>query len=137
MSPPTVTKRTNVPVSGHTTRLYTLALILLPLLSVAGAYGTLILGGSNGTFDELRGLLTQKIPLLPGSDAALLKHYTGIKAIDRQLLILVTFFAPVVGHGNNDLRLFSIQGAGQFGAAWTLLTMESLRLGNKGKLVSL
>lgn len=132
-----IAKKTNPPPSRNTTRLYSAALVLLPLLSIAGAYGTMVLGGSNGTFKELRELLTQKIPLFPGSDAALLKHYTGVKAIDRQLLVLVTFFAPVVDQGYNDLTLFSIEGAGQFGAAWTLLLMESLRRGNKGKLVSL
>jgi hypothetical protein len=66
-----------------------------------------------------------------------LTQYTGLKALDRQLIILVAFFAPVVDVKNPALNLFAIWGLGQFGAVWTLMVMESMRMGNKGKAVSL
>jgi hypothetical protein len=64
-------------------------------------------------------------------------QYTGLKALDRQLTVLVAFFAPVVDFKNPALNLFAIWGLGQFGAVWTLMVMESMRMGNKGKAVSL
>lgn len=117
--------------------LRSVVLISLPLLSIAGAYGTWVLGAQNGTFQILTDILSQRHAQFPGTEATLVRHYTMISAIDHQLQILVAFFAPVVGSGNNSLVLFGIMGAGQFGATWTLLMMESQRLGNKGKLVSL
>jgi hypothetical protein len=88
-------------------------------------------------FAGITDLLAQNTPLLPGSDDPILRKLTGIGPLDYQLQILVTFFAPVVNTSNTNLTLFSILGLGQFGAAWTLLMMESMRLGNKGKAISL
>jgi len=115
----------------------TLVLVVLPLLSVLGAYGTWGLGGRNGLFGGIIDIVKQQDALFPGSTAPLLRKYTGIGSIDRQLQILVIFFSPVVDGRNGDLVLFSILGAGQFGGAWVLLMMESLRLGNKGRMISL
>jgi hypothetical protein len=72
----------------------------------------------------------------PGTLDPLLKSYTGIQAVDAQLTILVTFFAPVADRSHADLALSGAFGLGQFGAAWALLTLESLRAGNKAKVVS-
>jgi len=115
----------------------TIILVVLPLLSIVGAYGTWVLGFRNGLFVDITSLLKQNNALFPGSTAPLLRQYTGITPIDHQLQILVTFFSPVVDGKNPELMLFSILGAGQFGGAWALLMMESLRLGNRGKIISL
>jgi hypothetical protein len=74
-----------------------------------------------------------------GTDELLLKRYTGLRWMDYQLSILVTFFAPVcdAGFGREGLWLFSLFGLGQFGAAWTIMVMESLRVGNRGLVISL
>ena len=61
---------------------------------------------------------------------------SGERFVDQQLTVLVTFFAPVLDTNNTALTLFSIAGFGQFGAVWTLMMMESMRMGNKGKVVS-
>lgn len=68
----------------------------------------------------------------------LLRKYTGLGFLDNQLAVLVTFFAPVVdlGVGREALSLFSLYGLGQFGGVWTLMVMESLRVGNRGLVVS-
>ena len=113
------------------------ALLLLPLLSVAAVYCLWIVAGKNGLFRQIRELVEQKQPKFPGSKLPLMLEYTGVTAIDKQLSTLVTFFGPVVQGGSEALNLFSLFGLGQFGGAWTLLVMESLRRGNKGKAVSL
>lgn len=107
------------------------------MLSLLGACGTLGLGFKNGVFDIIRGLVEQDEALFPGSNQPLLKNYTGVKSLDTQLAALVTFFAPVVDLNDAPLALFSLFGLGQFGAAWTLLVMESMRLGNRKRVVSL
>ncbi|KAH8595612.1 hypothetical protein B0O99DRAFT_511850 [Bisporella sp. PMI_857] len=114
----------------------TLALVLLPLLSILGAFGTWTLGSKNGLFKGIVELIEQEDARFPGTKDSLVRSYTGIKAIDHQLQILVIFFAPVVDSSNGNLSLFSITGAGQFGAAWTLLMLEGMRQGNRGKVVS-
>jgi hypothetical protein len=125
------------PASWYQLSLRTIVLILLPLLSATGFLGTWILAGSNGTVAMLEALAKQDAPLLPGSSDLLLRTYTGIAPIDRQLTVLVTFFAPVLDPKNGALTVFSIFGLGQFGGAWMLMMMESMRMGNKGKIVSL
>jgi hypothetical protein len=111
-------------------------LVLLPLLSLLGTFGTMVLGGSNGTFESITALIASETPEFPGSDALLLREYTGVKFMDQQLTVLVTFFAPVLDTNHTALTLFTIAGFGQFGAVWTLMMMESMRMGNKGKVVS-
>ena len=111
--------------------------MLLPLLSLLGGYGTFSLARRNGTFDALLELLPRENAKFPGTENPLKMGYTGLKAVDRQLTILVAFFAPVVDFKSAEANLFSIWGLGQFGAVWTLMMMESMRTGNKGKAVSL
>jgi hypothetical protein len=115
--------------------LRTVTLLLLPILSIAGAFTTLVLAGCNGTFHIVENAI--KISRLPGTYDPLLTAYTGIGFLDYQLTILVAFFAPVVDLKNSDLVLSSTFGLGQFGAGWTLMMMESLRSGNKGRIISL
>ena len=95
------------------------------------------LASRNGTFDVLVGLLSQDDARFPGTEDPLLMRYTGLKALDHQLTVLVAFFAPVVDFKSHGLNLFSVWGLGQFGAVWTLMVMESMRTGNKGRAVSL
>lgn len=87
-------------------------------------------------FETLVALLAENDPKFPGTEDPLIMKYTGFKALDHQLTILVAFFAPVVDTNYPALNLFSVWGLGQFGAVWTLMMMESMRLGNKGRAVS-
>lgn len=82
-------------------------------------------------------LIASEKPRFPGTDDELLMQYTQIGWLDKQLTVLVTFFAPVVDMNQGALSMFSIFGTGQFGAAWTLMVMESLRMGNRRRVVSL
>ncbi|KUJ12875.1 uncharacterized protein LY89DRAFT_687812 [Mollisia scopiformis] len=136
------------PITGHTpltfrSFLYSLSLrhlvlISLPILSLLGLYGTWALGFSNGLFSSIISLLEDPEASLPGTDELLLRSYTGLGWVDNQLAVLVTFFAPVLdaGTGREALLLFSLYGLGQFGGVWTLMVMESLRVGNRGLAVS-
>jgi hypothetical protein len=129
-------------LKGHTPLPWWLSLRItvltaLPLLSLLGAYGTFALAGSNGTFDLLKAVFAENEPKFPGSEDLLLTNYTGIRVLDHQLEVLVAFFAPVVDREFPALNLFAIWGLGQFGAVWTLMVMESMRMGNKGRAVSL
>jgi hypothetical protein len=124
------------PVAWYKFSLRTYVLVLLPLLSLLGAFGTMVLGGSNGTFESITALIASETSEFPGLDAFLLREYTGVKFVDQQLTVLVTFFAPVLDANHAALTLFTIAGFGQFGAVWTLMMMESMRMGNKGKAVS-
>ena len=76
-------------------------------------------------------LFAEDIPELPGTNAPLLLRYTGFKAVDYRLSTLVVFSAPVLDLSHGDLTLFGLHGFGQFGAAWTLMMMESMRVGNR------
>ncbi|KAH6702038.1 hypothetical protein BKA61DRAFT_561324 [Leptodontidium sp. MPI-SDFR-AT-0119] len=124
------------PVPWYHFSLRTIVLITLPLFSLAGLYGTLILGDANGTFKAIMALIASEKPRFPGTDDELLMQYTQIGWLDKQLTVLVTFFAPVVDMNQGALSMFSIFGTGQFGAAWTLMVMESLRMGNRRRVVS-
>lgn len=112
-------------------------LLLLPLLSVAASYVLFILSAKNGTFGFIENHTNAKPPMYPESDEPLVTRYTGIQGVDARLAVLVTFFAPVVEGNNIPMILYALFGFGQFGAAWTLLVMESLRRGNRGRVVSL
>jgi hypothetical protein len=109
----------------------------LPLLSVAAGYVLFILSAKNGTFGFIENYTNTKIPMYPESDEPLVTRYTGIQGVDARLVVLVTFFAPVVEGNNIPIILYGLFGFGQFGAGWTLLVMESLRRGNRGRVVSL
>jgi hypothetical protein len=113
------------------------ALLLLPLIAIAAVYCLWIVSTNNGLLGQISGIVEQKQPMFPGSKSPLVLKYTGVAAIDRQMSTLVTFFGPVVQLGYEPLHLFSLFGLGQFGGAWALLAMESLRRGNRGKAVSL
>ncbi|KAG4416901.1 hypothetical protein IFR04_009979 [Cadophora malorum] len=114
----------------------TIVLVSLPLFSLAGFYGTMILANGNGTFKSIISLMESKDPKFPGTEDDLLIRYTNVGWLDRQLTILVTFFAPVVDEKQGALSMFARFGTGQFGAAWTLMVMEGMRMGNMGRIVS-
>lgn len=73
----------------------------------------------------------------PGAPAPLLRRYTGIEAVDYVLAVLVGFFSGLIGGDvAPQYRLFTLWGMTQFGACWTLVVLEGLRAGNRGRLVS-
>ncbi|CZT52940.1 uncharacterized protein RSE6_14350 [Rhynchosporium secalis] len=134
--PTTPTSPAFIPAPWYHFSFRTVVLISLPLFSLLGLYATLVLGQANGTFKAIIALMQSEKPRLPATDDELLMHYTSIGWLDKQLTILVLFFAPVVEMRGDALSMFTIFGVGQFGAAWTLMVMESFRMGNRGRVVS-
>jgi hypothetical protein len=121
----------HTPVPWYRLRPRTIVLILLPILSFLGASGTWGLARSNGLLANIHGLFAKERPIFPETDALLLQTYTRIKVVDYQLSTLVVFFAPLLDLSHGDLTLFGFHGFGQLGAAWTLIMMESMRMGNR------
>jgi hypothetical protein len=74
---------------------------------------------------------------LPGVNAPLRTLYTGVEPIDRILTLLTVFFYPSLDGQSPTLLLHSIGFSGTFGAAWTLVVLESWRKGNAGTIVAL
>ncbi|KAK2629111.1 hypothetical protein QTJ16_002214 [Diplocarpon rosae] len=125
------------PLSWYHFSLRTIVIALLPTLAIFGAYCTWTLASCNGTFKSIFALIASEKPKFPGTEDALLTAYTDVGWLDRQLTVLVTFFAPVVDRDQGALTLFTIFAMGQFGAVWTLMVMESMRMGNRRRAVSL
>lgn len=92
-------------------------------------------------FSRVNGLLdlsTESIASgkLPGLDETLRTVYTGVEPIDRLLTVLTTFFYPVLDGQNATLLLHGVGFSGTFGAAWTLVVLESWRKGNAGTVAA-
>lgn len=82
---------------------------------------------------------------LPGGPEPFKRHWTGLAAVDGLLSFLVGFFSAIIDGANNtgpdgkvewNGYLFYVWGSSQFIAAWAMLLLESLRVGNRGRLVS-
>lgn len=97
---------------------------------------TFVVGAEYGLREYIKSTKAMEVPIFPQTKELLLTSYTGVPAIDRTLTTLVIFFAPMVDFNNTASSLFSIFGLGQFAAAWGLLVMESMRIGNAGRLIS-
>ena len=71
---------------------------------------------------------------IPGPTKVPMKQtYTGIRFIDNQLIDLVAFFYTAIDGNRADVSLAGLDFGGQVVAAWVLMVIEGLRLGNKGK----
>lgn len=124
-----------------TTRFPSRALVLASLAAcgIIGGYSTMVAGSKNGFFEAIgacsRG--TTGEPYIPGGPAPFKTNYTGISAVDNQLLVLVTFFATLIdGEKSWAVRLSLWYLMVQLWAGWSLLSLEGLRKGNRGRVVS-
>ncbi|KAK8139144.1 hypothetical protein PG984_002524 [Apiospora sp. TS-2023a] len=82
---------------------------------------------------------------LPGGPEPFKRHWLGLAPVDGLLNFLVAFFSAIVDGANGtgpdgkvewNGYLFYVWGMSQFIAAWAVLLLESLRVGNRGRLVS-
>lgn len=127
--------------------------VSLFLLSLAGYYTTWHLLLNNAAGDLMYQLRDQgphvlSVPSLAsvsGSNASiqplnstipLRKHYTGIPQLDYQLTVLVVFFWDQVSGAFPEYGPLNFHFASCIFIGWALLTLEGLRKGCKGKLVS-
>ncbi|KAK8048447.1 hypothetical protein PG994_010177 [Apiospora phragmitis] len=85
----------------------------------------------------------------PGGPAPFKRHWCGLAPVDGTLSTLVAFFSAIIDGANSantngdnntvvdwDSYLFYVWAMAQFIAAWAMLLLESLRVGNRGRLVS-
>jgi hypothetical protein len=73
---------------------------------------------------------------LPGTNDPLRTVYTGIGPVDRLLTLLTIFFYPALDGQSPGLLVHSLGFSGTFGAAWTLVVLESWRKGNAGTIAA-
>lgn len=62
--------------------------------------------------------------------------YTGIGPVDGQLTTLITFFYTAIDGNRPDVSMVGLDFVGQIIATWMLMVLESLRKGNRGKLLT-
>lgn len=115
-----------------------LVLVLLAACGIAGGYGTMVAGFKNGFFEAITNCAQEAtIPYIPGGPAPFTTQYTGIAALDNRLVFLVAFFAALIdGEKGWEVTLSFWYLMAQLWAGWTLLSLEGLRNGNKGRAVS-
>lgn len=114
------------------------ATVLLPLTILSGVYLLHGLGFTpNGVMPHLKQIIESPTGKWPGTSQPHKRSFTGLKPIDEILLNLNPFFAHLVDGGNPSLSIWCLFFAGQYGVAWGLCVLESLRAGNKGRVISL
>ncbi|KAJ9150778.1 hypothetical protein NKR23_g3349 [Pleurostoma richardsiae] len=116
--------------------------VILILLGCAGfgGYGTFGAGSQNGLFEVISnsaGRPAASERYIPGGPEPIRTRYTGIVAIDDHVIVLVAFFTFLIdGPQTWDITLSYWYLMAHFCAGWTLMALEGLRKGNRGKLVS-
>ncbi|KAK8872771.1 hypothetical protein PGQ11_003285 [Apiospora arundinis] len=88
------------------------------------------------------------VAAVPGGPAPFKRHWSGLAPVDAVLNMMIAFFSAIIdGRGNGakgsakdeedwNSYLFYVWGMAQYVAAWAMLLLESLRVGNRGRLVS-
>jgi hypothetical protein len=109
----------------------------LLLFSAAGFYVTWYMLMNNGTVDHMTRIREVGPRLLPGTKEPLKTVYTKISAVDHQLTILTTLFWEQVDGSNPSASLFCFHFATQAACGWGLLLLETLRYGNRWRIISL
>lgn len=118
-----------------------ITIAILAACSAFGAYATLGTASRNGLLASLARAIgpgvKAKAKYFPGGPAPFKTTYTGIAAIDDQLLLLISFFSIILDTAKTqDVSWVSRYLLTQFLAGWVLLSVEGLRHGNKGRIVS-
>lgn len=111
-----------------TTGLIRGAQIVLVLLICFGYYSTWGLLHKNGTLKLMESMRDAGSYMLPGSNKGPLRRtYTGLASVDYQLAVLAIFFWEMVDGSRPGASLLCFHFAGQIGAAYMILQIESLR----------
>lgn len=113
-----------------------LALPTATLLAVSafGFFSILVLFDSNGGAQMIRDSV-EPGSTLPDTGEPLRSVYTGIRALDEFLRILVRFFYTCASGESPPLSVFTVYFAGQVLALHAVLVIEGLRAGNKGTAI--
>ena len=83
------------------------------------------------------GALPQPPPAtVPGTDAPLRLQYTGVAPVDKLLVTLFRFFWPALDGASPGASFFLASFAGEIPGVWSLLMLEGIRPGNRGRVIS-
>ncbi|KAK4176142.1 hypothetical protein QBC36DRAFT_329911 [Triangularia setosa] len=113
-------------------------LLILPLFAL-GLYGTMVNGFETGYFSILTATSGNLGggPYVPGGPESFDPRYTGNKAIDTRMGILIGFFSGLInGERKWDVDLAYTWMMGMFFSGWALVSVEAHRRANKGRLIS-
>jgi len=113
------------------------AKLLLPALAIVGFLGTHKLAMDNGLYKMIAVNLKSSSPQLEGTNFSQRTQWTGFKAIDSHLSLMVSFFWPMLSGNIPNLTLMSTHFLGQGMSIWMLMLIETFRVGNTWRLVSL
>ncbi|OAP64976.1 hypothetical protein AYL99_00948 [Fonsecaea erecta] len=113
--------------------LVTIALLLIFGFAVDSMWLLLLRNSYMSTLAHIRDVGPRH---LPGSDTPIRSRYSGIPLLDYWFAVMQTILANVTDGSAPRLSLYAFHFAGQLGSMTTLLIMESMRVGNKGTLVS-
>ncbi len=111
--------------------------LTLLVLSGLGFYFTWYSVYKNGTVDRMSDIRDNGPRILQGTNEPIKTYYSGITAIDDYLGVLDVFFWEMVDGSFPAGSLFCFHFAGQVLAGWPLLMIESMRNGNKWRVISL
>ena len=102
-------------------------------LAVLGFWALWPFPYNNGLLKHLKAQ-TEVGAVIPGPTIAPMRQsYTGIGPVDNQLTVLVSFFYTAIDGNRGDVSITFLSLGSHVIAAWVLITIESLRAGNKGK----
>lgn len=110
---------------------------VLVSLAITGYLATWNFSFKNGQFDKINTLIASPQPMLPESMIPMRTHWTGVKALDDGLVTFQAFFYPILSGQNPALSLVGFHFYGQGMATWLLMLVESFRVGNSWKPISL
>lgn len=108
------------------------AILAITAAWAIGVYGVFFIGANNGLFNSISVGIERRH--FPGCPAPFKMKYTGVEAIDSLLIQLVPFFCILIdGKKSWDDAVSNWYLTSQWAAAWTLLSLEGIRRGNRGR----
>ena len=102
--------------------------------ALLGLYSTCFLAFRNGVVAHME--RQRSLGYLPSAEGPLSFSYTGIAPFDIMISHLMVFFWPVAEAHSPALTVFWINFGGQLASSWTLISLESVRVGNQGRWIS-
>ena len=113
---------------GRSVPIEAIAILLgLFLFGLSTTFGQLT---RNGFMDHINTLLDDKPHHLPDTSDLILRHYTGIRAIDRFFACANIFFSGFTDGTHPEISLFGFHAAAQAAVVYIVLVVEGSRVWN-------
>lgn len=128
-------------MSASTTTARFITIALLAGCTAFGAYATFGTAARNGLLTTVRGAagrdVAPKDKYFIGGPTPYKTTFTGVAAIDNVLAVLIGIFSLILSDANPvHVSYLAKYLLTQFLAGWVLMSVEGLRWGNKGRIVS-